>query len=64
MSKLESFLEIADVPVMRKDLSNSSNVKWLKYNLWIRNSVLPGYKDAEEELLQLFEKTFNIKRNK
>ena len=64
MSKLESFLEIADVPVMRKDLSNSSNVKWLKYNLWIRNSVLPGYKEAEAELLQLFEKTFNIKRNK
>lgn len=64
MGKLESFLEIADVPAMRKDLSNSSNVKWLKYNLWIRNGSLPGYKEAEVELLQLFEKTFNIKRNK
>lgn len=62
MSKLESFLEIADVPVMRKDLSNSSNVKWLKYNLWIRNSGLPGYKDADVELLQLFNKMFNVER--
>ena len=51
-------LEIADVPILRKDISQSQNVKWLKYNMWIRNKGLPGFKEAEAELQQLFDQMF------
>ena len=59
MSALERFLEIADVPILRKDIAQSQNVKWLKYNMWIRNRSLPGFEEADSELKVLFNKMFS-----
>lgn len=58
MTALEKFLETADVPILRKDISQKQNVKWLKYNMWIRNRGLPGFHEAEADVEALFEKMF------
>ena len=63
MAALEKFLEIADVPILRKDITQPQNIKWLKYNMWIRNRNLPEFKEAEDELNELFKKTFNFNAN-
>ena len=54
MTKLEQFLEVADVPETRKDLSKFENLKWLIQNLGIRNGRLDGFAEANAELKQLF----------
>ena len=54
MDKLEKFLETADVPETRKDLSKFENLKWLVQNLGIRNGKLNGFAEANAELKQLF----------
>ena len=55
---LKKFLEVADVPILRKDITQPQNIKWLKYNMWIRNRGLPGFTEASAELQQLFDSTF------
>lgn len=55
---LEKFLETADVPVLRKDLTKTENVNWLRYNMWIRNRNLPGFVEAELELQMLHDNIF------
>lgn len=47
---IDDFLAKADVPAARKDLTKSENVNWLVNNLGIRNSKLPNYKEAMDEL--------------
>ena len=59
MTTLEKFLETADVPILRKDITQPLNVKWLKYNMWIRNRGLPGFEEADAELKVLFDKMFS-----
>lgn len=57
-SALEEFLKIADVPEGRRDLTDKSNVKWLKFNMWIRNGSLPGFQEADVELHKMFNSLF------
>lgn len=57
---LEQFLKEADVPSQRRDISQPQHVKWLKYNMWIRNSKLPGFKEAEAEITKLFNSMFKL----
>ena len=64
MTTLEKFLEMADVPVLRKDISQKQNVKWLKYNMWIRNRSLPGFTEAEQAVETLFNQMFNLKEKR
>ena len=61
MTTIEKFLETADVPALRKDISQKQNVKWLKYNMWIRNRTLPGFAEAEQAVETLFNQMFNSK---
>ena len=41
MTEMQKLLEQMDVPQMRKDLSNPSNVRWLLRNLQVRNNKHP-----------------------
>jgi hypothetical protein len=40
--KLRMLLESMDVPEMRRDVSNDSNLRWLNRNLMVRNSEHPS----------------------
>ena len=40
-SLLKEILESMDVPEMRKDVTNNSNLRWLNRNIMIRNGEHP-----------------------
>lgn len=58
ISNLIKFLEKADVPETRKDLSIPANVSWMVGNLGVRNGKLDGFDLAFKELKLLYRKTF------
>lgn len=56
---LHEFLVQADVPSSRRDLTKPENIQWLNRNLGFRNSNLPGFEEAFEELKRLLKTNFN-----
>jgi hypothetical protein len=50
---LHDFLLKADVPNSRRDLTKPENIRWLVNNLGIRNSDLPDFDEAFQELKRL-----------
>ena len=53
MKNLINFLNSADVPELRKDITKPENIRWLLRNLGIRNSRLPGFQEAYSSLKKL-----------
>ena len=45
-SALATMLDMMDVPEMRKDVTNLSNVRWLNRNIGVRNGKHPMFKSA------------------
>ena len=45
-SQLAEILEEMDLPEMRKNLNNSSNLRWLMRNIGVRNRENPRFKEA------------------
>ena len=64
MSALIAILDTMNVPVMRKDLSNLSNVRWLSRNLKIQNADHPMFDTANEMVNFIFRKSFLLKKEK
>lgn len=44
--RLASILETMDVPQMRRNLDDESNIMWLNRNLLIRNNSNPNIEEA------------------
>ena len=63
MSALSTILNTMNVPEMRKDLTQLSNVRWLSRNLKIQNGDHPLIDSAIEIVSFLFRKHFLLSKN-
>ena len=52
-TRLDDILNDMDVPTMRKDISNLSNIRWLQRNLMIQNGQHANISEALSLLKQL-----------
>ena len=53
-SAVETMLNQMDVPELRKDTTNISNIRWLQRNLAVRNSDHPMFRTTMDMILWLF----------
>ena len=50
-----------DVPLLRRDLDKTENVRWLSRNIWMNNSKNPHAKEAMRLIARLLRALYNQK---